>query len=54
MLQFSLRLGLVPQQVVTTTPKNIELLREILADKLTVVTRASTWANRANLSEQFF
>ncbi len=54
MLQFALRMGLTPQQVVTTTPKNIELVREILKDKLTVVTRASTWANRANLSEQFF
>ena len=53
MLQFALRLGDAPRQVVTTTPRNNPLLREILADKATVQTSAPTRANRANLAESF-
>jgi phage terminase large subunit-like protein len=53
MLQFSLRLGQHPQQVVTTTPRNIALLRDLLARKTTVVTRAATEANRAYLAPSF-
>ncbi|MCF6305015.1 MAG: terminase family protein [Rhodobacteraceae bacterium] len=53
MLQFALRLGKQPQQVVTTTPRNNRLLREILADAASVQTSAPTKANRANLAESF-
>ena len=53
MLQFSLRLGQHPQQVVTTTPRNIALLRDLLARKTPVVTRAATEANRAYLAPSF-
>lgn len=53
MLQFALRLGAHPQQVVTTTPRNIGLLRGILARASTVVTRAATEANRAYLAPSF-
>jgi phage terminase large subunit-like protein len=54
MLQFGLRQGRNPQQVVTTTPRNVQVLKEILAEKRTVVTTASTWVNRANLAPGFF
>lgn len=53
MLQFALRLGDQPRQVVTTTPRSVPILRELLADPATVVTRASTEANRANLARSF-
>ena len=53
MLQFALRLGDNPQQVVTTTPKNNVLLREILEEATTVTTSAPTSANRANLAGSF-
>jgi phage terminase large subunit-like protein len=53
MLQFALRLGEHPQQVVTTTPQNVGVLKELLALESTVVTRAGTEANRANLAASF-
>jgi phage terminase large subunit-like protein len=31
MLQFALRLGQHPRQVVTTTPRNVDVLKAILA-----------------------
>jgi phage terminase large subunit-like protein len=52
-LQFALRLGSRPRQLVTTTPRNIALLRKIIADPMTVVTRAATVANAANLAPSF-
>ena len=53
MLQFALRLGDEPRQVVTTTPKNNALLREILGEASTVKTSAPTSANSANLAASF-
>jgi phage terminase large subunit-like protein len=53
MLQFSLRLGAHPQQVVTTTPKNVEVLKAVLKNPSTVSTHAPTQANRANLAASF-
>lgn len=53
MLQFGLRLGVHPRQCVTTTPKNVGVLKAILANPSTVVTRATTAANRANLAQSF-
>lgn len=53
MLQFTLRLGDEPRQVVTTTPKNVEVLKSILKSPSTVVTRAPTEANRAYLAASF-
>jgi phage terminase large subunit-like protein len=50
---FGLRLGTDPVAIVTTTPKPIALVREILALKSTVVTRDSTYANRKNLAPAF-
>ncbi len=53
MLQFGLRLGERPRQIVTTTPRDVTLLRDILEDPATVVTQAPTWANRAHLAGDF-
>ncbi|MEM9210811.1 MAG: terminase family protein, partial [Pseudomonadota bacterium] len=52
-LQFTLRLGAAPKQLVTTTPKNVPLLKNILARGDTVVTQAPTTANRAYLADGF-
>jgi phage terminase large subunit-like protein len=55
MLQFGLRLGSHPRWLVTTTPKPIKLLRDLLAreGKDVVVSRASTFANAPNLAPAF-
>jgi phage terminase large subunit-like protein len=53
MLQFALRLGEHPRQVVTTTPQNVAVLKAILKNPSTVVTHAPTSANRANLAASF-
>lgn len=53
MLQFGLRLGLQPRQVVTTTPRNNALLQTILAESATVSTNAPTSANRMHLAKNF-
>jgi phage terminase large subunit-like protein len=53
MLQFALRLGVRPRQVVTTTPRAAPLLKAVLAAPGTVVTRAATAANRMHLAASF-
>ncbi|KAB2884574.1 MAG: DNA-packaging protein [Albidovulum sp.] len=53
MLQFALRLGEHPQQVVTTTPRNVGVLKAILKNPSTVLTQAPTEANRAYLAASF-
>jgi len=53
MLQFGLRLGDDPRQVVTTTPRPIPLVKALLADPRTAVTRVATSANAANLAPSF-
>jgi len=53
MLQFGLRLGPKPRQVVTTTPKDHPLLRTLIAAPETTVTSAPTSANAANLARDF-
>ncbi|EKD59599.1 MAG: hypothetical protein ACD_54C01260G0001, partial [uncultured bacterium] len=52
-LQFALRLGENPRQVVTTTPQNVAVLKDILKNPSTVVTHAPTDANRAYLAASF-
>jgi predicted phage terminase large subunit-like protein len=52
-LQMGLRLGDDPRQVVTTTPRNVPLLKEIMGRETTTITRASTYANRDNLADAF-
>ncbi|WP_343080107.1 DNA-packaging protein [Ostreiculturibacter nitratireducens] len=53
MLQFALRLGQHPRQVVTTTPRSVGVLKAILRNPSTVVTHAPTEANRAYLAASF-
>jgi phage terminase large subunit-like protein len=53
MLQFGLRLGEAPRVCVTTTPRNVGALKDILAASSTVTTSAPTEANRAYLAEGF-
>ncbi|MDX2308473.1 MAG: terminase family protein [Hyphomicrobium sp.] len=53
MLQFGLRLGRDPKVCVTTTPRPIALVKALVADPLTAVSRAATSANRANLAPGF-
>lgn len=53
MLQFGLRLGNQPRQVVTTTPRNNALLRALLDSSSTVVTTAPTSANEMHLAKGF-
>ncbi|MHA3980357.1 DNA-packaging protein [Halovulum sp. GXIMD14794] len=53
MLQFCLRLGDDPRQVVTTTPRNTQILRDLLEEPTTVRTAAPTDANRAWLAASF-
>ncbi|HEY4141645.1 MAG TPA: terminase family protein, partial [Pseudolabrys sp.] len=52
-LQFGLRLGARPRQLVTTTPRPTALIKRLLSDPRTAVTRASTHANAAHLSPAF-
>jgi phage terminase large subunit-like protein len=53
MLQFGLRLGARPRQLITTTPRPTALVKRLLADPRTAVTRAPTQANAAHLSPAF-
>lgn len=53
MLQFALRLGEDPRVCVTTTPRNVGVLKRLLEAPSTVTTHAPTEANRANLAESF-
>lgn len=53
-LMFGLRLGRHPRVCVTTTPRPIPLLREIMKAPDVHITRGSTYDNRANLPEVFF
>ena len=53
MLQFTLRLGEDPRVCVTTTPRNVQVLKDLLASPSTVVTRAPTEANAAYLASSF-
>lgn len=53
--QFGLRLGQHPRQIVTTTPRPIELIKAIVGGQegRVHVTRGSTMDNRTNLAESF-
>ena len=53
MLQFGLRLGSDPRQLITTTPRPIAVLRKIMADPRTVTTRGATNDNASNLAKTF-
>ncbi len=52
-LQFALRLGERPRELVTTTPRPTPLLKRLAADPATALTRAPTRANAYNLAPGF-
>lgn len=52
-LQFGLRLGEQPQVVVTTTPRAIPIIKQLLADPGAVITRGSLYENVHNLAPVF-
>ncbi len=53
MLQFGLRLGQFPQGVVTSTPRPIKIIRDLIKDPNCVVTSGSTYENKENLAPAF-
>lgn len=53
MAMFGLRLGDDPRAMVTTTPKPLPIIRELIRSETTAITRASTHANKANLAQAF-
>ena len=53
MLQFGLRLGMMPRQVITTTPRPLPLLKSMLADPAIRVRRMKMQENAANLAPGF-
>lgn len=52
-LSFALRLGNNPQCIITTTPKPLSILQDMVKDESVVVTRGSTFDNAKNLSSHF-
>jgi phage terminase large subunit-like protein len=52
-LNFGLRVGIRPRKLITTTPKPTKLLKSIVADPTTFITRGSTLDNGANLAPTF-
>jgi len=53
MLQFGLRLGDHPRQIVTTTPRPLALIKRLLGDPHVAVSRARTRDNQFNLAAEF-
>jgi len=52
-IELGLRLGDLPQAIITSTPRPTKTMKQILADPSTIVTRGSTSANRANLAAAY-
>lgn len=53
MALFGLRLGVNPRAIVTTTPKPIKLLKQIMEDPTTYLTKGTTFDNQSNLPKAF-
>jgi len=54
MLMLGLRLGSDPRCIATTTPKPVKLVRDLIKDPNTRVTRGTSYENRDNLAPAFF
>lgn len=52
--QFGLRLGKNPQTVATTTPRPTKLIRTLVKEETTAITRGTTYENRSNLAVGFY
>lgn len=53
MAQMGMRLGSHPRICITTTPRPLPLIKELLKDERTVVVRGSTYDNLSNLADTF-
>ena len=53
MAMFALRIGDNPRAMITTTPRPTKIIRDLLTHEQAIVTRGSTYDNRANLAPQF-
>jgi len=53
MLMFGLRLGKDPQVVITTTPRPIPIIKDLMKDPRCIVTGGSSYENKDNLSPKF-
>ena len=53
-LLFGLRLGDDPRLCVTTTPKPVRLVTDLVDDPTTAIARGTTYENRAHLAPSFF
>jgi phage terminase large subunit-like protein len=54
MAMFGLRLGTDPRTMISTTPRPTSLFRQLIKANTSAITRATTYANRANLAPAFF
>jgi phage terminase large subunit-like protein len=52
-LMFSLRLGCHPRVIITTTPRPTPLLKKLIKNPDTIITRGTTFDNAANLAGPF-
>jgi len=52
-LMMGLRIGENPQAVVTTTPRPIKIIKDLVQDRRTLTTRGHTLDNKANLAPEF-
>ena len=53
-LELGMRLGTDPRVLITTTPRPTALMKDIIARPDTVVTRGTSYDNRANVAAQIF
>jgi hypothetical protein len=53
-LMLGLRLGANPRVCVTTTPKPVRLIKELVGDPTTAIVRGSTYDNHRHLAASFF
>jgi predicted phage terminase large subunit-like protein len=53
-MMFGLRLGNDPRCIVTTTPRPVPVIRELMSNNAVVLTKGNTYENRSNLAPQFF
>lgn len=53
MMQFGLRLGQKPQAMITTTPRPMPLLKRLIENRRTRITRGTTFDNMKNLAPGF-
>jgi phage terminase large subunit-like protein len=53
MLMLGLRMGERPKAVVSTTPRPIRIIRDLVSRPDVIITKGSTYENRANLAQSF-